>query len=606
MSVLRQQDPVHPRGNAGGYPMAPWIILTLLGAGIALTWLAWAAGRLVAWASGASERGAAYGNEFLSGLLAADWEALWPGQSPATVGAAYVVLLVATAVPTAWTWAWWRSRRPRAGDALPSLARADDVADLTPLPVARRAQRLRPSLAGVKPRKLPAAETGVPVGRLVAATGPRPVLRSSWEDVILAIMAPRAGKTTALAIPPIIEAPGPVLATSNRSDVWAATARARARKGEVWTFDPQHITYTDQKMWWNPLRMVTTVEEATRLSEHFVQEIRSPGTGDVFWPLAAADLLTSLFLAASHSGGTLSDVQAWLSDATSREPVGLLKAAGFPQAARGLLGRQNGAVETRDGVYETARTAARCLADPDIMAWVTPPPVGSDVVEFDSHTFPASTDTLYLLSKEGAGTAAPLVAGLADQVFRSGVRHAEAAGGRIDPPIIAVLDEAANICRIADLPQLYSHLGGRGVIPITIIQSKRQGDGVWGERGMDALWSASTVKLIGAGLDDARHAEDISRLVGEHDVATASMTRDAGGHSSWNTSVQRRRVLEPGQVRALPRGKALLLATGARPAMVELQPWYTGRGAASISAELAASIDTITAHAAAELDRELP
>jgi hypothetical protein len=86
MSVLRQQDPVHPRGNAGGYPMAPWIILTLLGAGIALTWLAWAAGRLVAWASGASERGAAYGNEFLSGLLAADWEALWPGQSPATVG----------------------------------------------------------------------------------------------------------------------------------------------------------------------------------------------------------------------------------------------------------------------------------------------------------------------------------------------------------------------------------------------------------------------------------------------------------------------------------------------------------------------------------------
>jgi hypothetical protein len=59
-------------------------------------------------------------------------------------------------------------------------------------------------------------------------------------------------------------------------------------------------------------------------------------------------------------------------------------------------------------------------------------------------------------------------------------------------------------------------------------------------------------------------------------------------------------------VRALPRGKALLLATGARPAMVELQPWYTGRGAASISAELAASIDTITARAAAELDRELP
>jgi hypothetical protein len=606
MSALRQQDPVHPRGNAGGYPLAPWVIIGVLAAGIGLSWLAWAAGRLVAWISGTSERGPGYGNEFISALLAGDWETLWPSLSPATVAAVFVTLLAVTVVPGSWAWAWWRRRRPRAGDALPSLARAGDLVDLTPVQVAKRAQRLRPSLTGRKPRKLPAAETGVPVGKLVAAAGPRPVLRSSWEDVILAVMAPRAGKTTALAIPPIVEAPGPVIATSNRSDVWAATCGARAREGQVWLFDPQRITYTHQDLWWNPLRTVTNVEEATRLAEHFVQEIRSPGTGDVFWPLAAADLLTCLFLAAAHSGGTLTDVQAWLSDATSREPVTLLKTAGFPQAARSLLGRQNGAPETRDGVYETARTAARCLGDPDIMAWVTPPASGSSLPELDTHRFPATSDTLYLLSKEGAGAASPLVAALADQVFRSGVRHAEAAGGRIDPPLLAVLDEAANICKISDLPQLYSHLGGRGVVVITIIQNYAQGSGVWGERGMAALWSASTVKLIGAGMDDAKHAEDISRIIGEHDVATASMTRDAGGHSSWNTSVQRRRILDPGQVRALPRGQALLLATGAKPAMVELQPWYTGPGAARISAELATAIDTITRHAAAELERSLP
>jgi len=70
---------------------------------------------------------------------------------------------------------------------------------------------------------------------------------------------------------------------------------------------------------------------------------------------------------------------------------------------------------------------------------------------------------------------------------------------------------------------------------------------------MAALWSAATVKLIGAGLDDARHAEDVVRLIGEHDVALASMTRDATGHTSWNTSVTRRRILEPGELRALPR-----------------------------------------------------
>ena len=606
MSALRGQDPIHPRGAAGGYPLAPWVITGVLAAGIGLSWLAWAAGRLVAWISRTPARGPGYGNEFLSHLLSGDWESLWPDLAPGSVAAVFVALIAVTVVPGSWAWAWWRRRRPKAGDALPSLARAGDVAELTPLPVAKRAQRLRPSLTGLKPGNLPPSATGVPVGRLVAASGPRPVLRSSWEDVLLAIMAPRAGKTTALAIPPIVEAPGPVIATSNRADVWAATCGFRAREGQVWLFDPQRITYGPQQLWWNPLRTVANVEEATRLAEHFVQEIRSPGSGDVFWPLAAADLLTCLFLAAAHSGGTLSDVQAWLADATSREPVTLLKTAGFPQAARSLLGRQNGAPETRDGVYETARTAARCLGDPDIMAWVTPPSSGRNLPELDTRSFPATSDTLYLLSKEGAGAASPLVAALADQVFRAGVRHAEAAGGRIDPPMLAVLDEAANICKIGDLPQLYSHLGGRGIIPITIIQNYAQGSGVWGERGMAALWSAATVKLIGAGMDDAKHAEDISKIIGEHDVATASMNRDANGHSSWNTSIQRRRILDPGQVRALPRGQALLLATGATPAMVELQPWYTGPGAARISSELATAIDTITRHAAAELEQELP
>jgi hypothetical protein len=605
MSSLRQ-EPVHPRGHAGGSPFAPWLILAALGAATGGSWLAWVAGRLVAWATGTPPAGPAFGQEFIAALLRGRWEVLWPGHSPGVVGAVWAMLVAAVLVPGCWGWAWWRARRPQAGDPLPSLAGEKDVAELCPAAVAQRAKRLRPSLAATTTRRLPVAQVGVPVGRLVStAQHRRPVLYASWEDVLLAVMAPRAGKTTALAVPPILQAPGPVIATSNKADLWAATTGARAGTGGVWLFDPQHITHTPQAFWWNPLATVTSVEEAARLADHFVQEIRTPGVGDVFWPLAAADLLTCLFLAAAHSGGTLSDVQAWLADATSREPVTLLRAAGFPQAARSLLGRQNGAPETRDGVYETARTAARCLADPAIMAWVTPP-AHVTLPGLNTRTFPTSSDTLYLLSKEGAGAAAPLVAALTDQVFRSAIAHAEAAGGRLDPPLLAVLDEAANICKITDLPQLYSHLGSRGVLPITIVQNYAQGSGVWGERGMAALWSAATVKLVGAGLDDARHAEDISRLIGEHDVAVASTSRDPNGYASWSTSVHRRRIMDAGQVRAIPRGQALLLATGAKPALVELQPWYAGKRAQRTSAELATAIDAITRHAKADLRQDSP
>ena len=602
MTGLRGQQPVHPRGSAGGYPLAPWLILGGCAAVFGLTWLAWLAGRVAAVLSGRPwATGPPFGWAFVSHLIDRDWPQLWPGVAPLLVAVCYAVLLAAVAVPSFWGWAWWQSRRPQAGDPLPSLATARDVNELVGTTALRRAQRLRPSLTGRKPRDVPAAATGIALGELVTPNRRRgPVLRSSWEDVLLAVMAPRAGKTTALAVPPILDAPGPVLATSNRSDVWAATTRARERVGRVWLFDPQRVTRQPQQFWWDPLATVTAVEEAARLADHFIQEIRGVGSSDPFWPLAAGDLLTCLFLAAAHSGGSLADVQAWLSDVSSREPVTLLRAAGFPQAARSLAGRQTGAPETRDGVYETARTAARCLTDPDIMAWVTPP--AADTESFDVTAFPTSTDTLYLLSKEGAGAAAPLVAALTDAVFRTAVMHAEAAGGRIDPPLLAVLDEAANICKITDLPQLYSHLGGRAIIPITIIQNIAQGQGVWGERGMAALWSAATVKLVGAGLDDARHTEDVSRLIGEHDVAVSTVNRDANGYTSYSTSVQRRRILEPGDLRALPRGRAILLATGARAAMIDLMPWYAGEHADTIGADTAASVEAITRSARAQLD----
>ncbi len=204
------------------------------------------------------------------------------------------------------------------------------------------------------------------------------------------------------------------------------------------------------------------------------------------------------------------------------------------------------------GIYETARTAAQALRDPAIMAWVTPDP---HLPALDPASFAGSTDTVYAMSKDGGGSAAPLVAALVDALFTAGTHRAEAAAGRLDPPLVAVLDEAANVARIGDLPQLYSHLGSRGLIPITILQSYRQGAGVWGDTGMDTLWSAATIKVIGAGIDDPKLAEDISKLIGEHDVTVRSTSH--GRDHSTSHSLRRQRILPPEAIRALPRGQAL-------------------------------------------------
>jgi type IV secretory pathway TraG/TraD family ATPase VirD4 len=563
---------------------ACWIPVLGLGA-------VWIGGHSASWLSGHGWTGPGFDPDFARHLVADGPATAWPTTSPTLV---WIVTALVASIPTSAGLAVLRRVAGTAGRS--GLAGRHELASLAPRSIARTAIRLRGGLAGVRARRLPAAETGIAVGRLMGSPGRRgPVVRASWEDVVLAIMAPRTGKTAALAVPAILDAPGPVVATSNKSDLWAATSalredRSRAR---AWVFDPQRIAHVPQTWWWDPLRGLTTVEEAHRLAGHFVQEVRGGRDRRDFWSSAAHDLLTGLLLAAALSGRDLNEVYAWLNDPVLMTPVELLQRHGEPAVAASLLGRSIGAPETRDGVYETARTAAQCLRDRHIMRWVTP---ALPVDELLTERFAATRETLYLLSKEGAGAATPLVAALTDRVMRDATRLAERRGGRLDPPLVVVLDEAANVCRISDLPELYSHFGSRGIIPITILQSYRQGEVVWGRDGIDALWSAATIKLVGAGIDDARFAEDLSRLVGEHDVTIRTVTY---GDRRRNDSltVRRQRILGPEDIRALPRGTTLLFATGTRVARIHLLPYFRGPHASEIDAARVAANLLITERA---------
>ncbi len=567
-------------GNGTGV----WIAL-LAGWGIAsATWLFW----LAAWLAAAldSRHVPPFGVHWIISLARWQTSRTWPGTPTALVLLIAAVLACAAAALGVMAWRIIVPRLPRPGDSVAALAVNPQIKPLTPVPAARTAIRLRPSLAGANPRTLPAAETGLLLGDLKRPGGHGPALFASWEDTVTVLMAPRSGKTTALSIPYVLSAPGAVVATSTKADLWAATAQLRAGSGSaVWLFDPQRITGAEQTWWWNPLAGLTTVEAAHRLASHFVLTVDDNSRRDLWGP-AAQDLLCALFLAAAFSGRSLRECGRWLADAGSPVPAELLDAAGFHALAASLRGAQHGAPETRDGIYQTARTAAKCLNDEDIMGWVTPPR-RTPLPAFDPRTFAASRDTVYLLT-ESRSAASPLIAALTDAAMRAARRQAERSGGRLDPPLVVVLDEAANICRIADLPELYSHLGSRGMVPVTILQSYQQGVAVWGEPGMAALWGASTKKVIGAGIDDPRHARDLATLVGQHDVPVMSVSY-GDGRASRQVSLRRQEILEAADIRALPPGSALLLATGARPALISLRPWYTGPGAPRIAAAIAAA-----------------
>jgi len=569
-----------------------WCILAMGWGLLALAGLVWIAAHAAAALAGGHVP--AFGERWITDLVTGDAGRAWPG-TPTPLVAAFAVALAGVAITfIAITWRHVSRRWQRPGDPVSALRRNPGIDLLTAGPSARAAARLRPSLANTRPRRMTPADIGLLLGDLRQPSGRGPALYASWEDTVVAVMAPRAGKTTAMSVPYVLSAPGPVVATSIKADLWAATARLRAGRGTVWLFDPQSITMQPQEWWWDPLAGMTTVEAAHRMATHFVLTVADTARRDLWGP-AAQDLLCSLLLAAAASARSLRDVARWLDETASPTPAELLDAAGFRALASSLRGAQHGAPETRDGIYQTARTAAACLHDEQIMAWVTPPPV--PLPAFSPAAFAASRDTLYLMS-ESRAAASPLIAALTDMAMRAGRRQAEAEGGRLDPPMVLILDEAANICRIADLPDLYSHLGSRGMVPVTILQSYQQGVSVWGEAGMAALWSAATRKVIGAGIDDPRLARDLSTLIGQHDVPIRSASY-GDGRASEQLSLRRQAIMQAADIRALTPGTALLLATGARPALISLRPWYAGPDASQIRAAVRQAQDAMQLAASA-------
>ncbi|CQR61863.1 type IV secretory system conjugative DNA transfer family protein [Streptomyces leeuwenhoekii] len=557
---------------------------------VPLSHLAWLSGNLTAYLTG--HPWAPY--QPTAALLHPDQ--LWPqiGETSLLIGARLVPVTVLLVLGTTAGLLWARHKNSGGRKKkIAAMAKPKDIEPLMAKAITDKARSLRPSLKTAK--HIAPRDTGILLGNL---QGNRHEVRMGYEDVAVAIMAPRSGKTTSLAIPSILAAPGPVLLTSNKAagDAYTATLDARRRVGRVWSMDPQQIAHAAREMWWNPLSDAKTLDGAGRLAGHFLAaSVDASQQGD-FWSKAGSNILSQLFLAAALDERPITDVMQWLAFPADRTPLDILRDHKFTAVAAQLKGTVEGPPETRDGIYETARQYAAALLNSEIAAWVTPQRA---VPEFRPADFVTSTDTLYLLSKDGGGGASALIAACADSVMRAATAQAERAGGRLDPPMLAILDEAANVCKISDLPDLYSHLGSRGIIPITILQSYRQGQKVWGDAGMDAMWSAATVKVIGSGIDDPDFADKLSRLIGDHDVETTSTSTSESGKST-SVSMRQERILPADAIRALPKGTALLFATGMRAAMLDLRPWYLEPGAAELTAASKRASDDITKRAVAK------
>ncbi|GAB3205331.1 Type IV secretory pathway, VirD4 component, TraG/TraD family ATPase [Marinactinospora thermotolerans DSM 45154] len=478
---------------------------------------------------------------------------------------------------------WWRRRRKRRSSRVDRAAvymgSGDELAALTEQGAAATARRL-----GVT------GAPGVPIGRVVADGR---MLYGSWEDMHIDIWGPRTGKTTSRAIPAILAAPATssVLVTSNKRDATDATrdVRAEITGNTPWVFDPQQIAREEPTWWWNPLSYVTDEVKAAQLAGHFASGSRENGArADAYFDGEGRNLLAGLLLAAALDDRPITDVYTWLTRPTDDTAVAILADHGFPLQADGVAGIVNAPDKQRAGVFGTAAQMASCLTNRRIAPWITRQGADDDRPHFDPYAFARGGHTLYSLSKEGAGTAGPLVTALTVAVVEAAEEIGSASpGGRLPTPLLGVLDEVANVCKWAELPNQYSHYGSRGIVLMAILQSWSQGVEVWGQEGMRKLWSAANVKVYGGGVSETAFLQELSQLIGDYDRRSVSASISRDGRSTTR-QLTNQTTMDVADLGALPRGRAVLIASGAPPTLIRTVPWMAGPHAQAVKASIAA------------------
>lgn len=585
------------RGPGGD--VSPYLLVGACAVVLAVAAAAWTSA-----AAGAALAGqpAPPSNPFALLLQLATGAYTWPGAWATVVLVLECAALAVAAVVSVRAVRGYRARQQPIDAAARHMGKGKALARISQPHAQATAERLG-STAGI----------GVFLGRAVIGRQP---LYGTVEDTYVDIWGPRTGKTTRRAIPAIMDhGAAPCFVTSNKRDVVDATRGPRSELGRVWIFDPQQIVgEPPTTWWWNPLTYVTSIARAEELAGHFAMDSRGENsTSDAHFEPAGRELLANLLLAAALDKRPITQVYSWLSDQRDYEPEAILRKAGpdYELSADSVRGTLDAADKERSGVFSTARRMAAILRNPDVTRWVTPTTGLDKREEFSPAAFSTNSDTIYLISREGAGSAGALVTALSVALCEAAEQTAmRSRGGRLARPMLGVLDEAANVCKWANLPSLYSHYGSRGINLMTILQSWDQGVEVWGERGMGKLWSSANVSTYGGGVLDAKFLGDITSFIKKYEAHRRSVTRQpnngqGGLFSSGRSttySTQPEETLDVADLVEVGSGRAIVLASQTPAVLVETVPWWEHPWAAQVQASIdrydpADDTDTATEHA---------
>lgn len=435
-------------------------------------------------------------------------------------------------------------------------------------------------------RSTPISELGWCAGRLV--TGSHNMRRKSvyspWSRGVV-IFGPQGSGKSQYAVHIILDAPGPVLASSTKLELAGLTSKIRAARGHTHLLNPQKLGDQPGTVQWSPIDGCDDPDVAEKTAAALVR-----GGGGArgteraeFWAGKATEIIRVYLLAAALAGYDMQAVEYWAQDNAQAAnpdttPAAILER--HPQIAPpawiGTYRTNVGASwNTRTGYFATVISAVSFMNSPSVRAACTPAPGQG----FSIERFLQNNETLYLVgSKDGA--IAPLLTAFTERVFDTAKRLGALAGGRLPTPLTMLLDEAANITPVP-LDEWAADSRGWGITVCPIFQDLSQINTTWGPTRANTVFGTLPTKIGLPGVANPDDLETLSYLGGDRDVEQVSEGEHNSGKGGWgarsrsrNISRHRERVVTGHTIYGMPKWHAYVLGLDRKPAMVTFEPGY--------------------------------
>jgi type IV secretion system protein VirD4 len=171
-----------------------------------------------------------------------------------------------------------------------------------------------------------------------------------------------------------------------------------------------------------------------------------------------------------------------------------------------------------------------------------------------------------------------LFAALVSSAVAAAIKRVNETAAPLDPPLLLVLDEAANIAPIPDLDTLASTGAGMGIQLVTVCQDLAQLANRYGPDRSRTIANNHRAKVLLTGVSDLATLDVLSGLAGEAAVREETVTHDLrDGRRTRSSTVAYRRLAPTDELRRIPPGWGLLIYGHLPPVRLLLRPWYEDR-----------------------------